>query len=66
MQGEIDFVDKFHNSPASTYGYEVRQKFKDRLQTSLLILSEFNPLSANFTKWSNTLKQSFGNSRRIV
>ena len=26
----------------------------------------FNPLSANFTKWSNTLKHFVGNSRRIV
>ena len=25
-----------------------------------------NPLSANPTKWSNTLKQFFGNSQRIV
>ena len=25
-----------------------------------------NPLSANATKWSNTLKQLVGNSRRIV
>ena len=25
-----------------------------------------NPLSANPTKWSNTLKQFVGNSRRIV
>ena len=26
----------------------------------------FNPLSANPTKWSNTLKQLLSNSRRIV
>ena len=26
----------------------------------------FNPLSANPTKWSNTLKQLVGNSQRIV
>ena len=41
MQGEINFVDKFHHSPASTYRYEVRLKFRDVLQISLLILSKF-------------------------
>ena len=30
----------------------------------ILMLS--NPLSANSTKWSNTLKQFVGNSRQIV
>ena len=29
-------------------------------------LTSFNPLSANPTKWSNTLKQFIGKSRRIV
>ena len=28
--------------------------------------SDFNPLSANPTKWSNTLKQFVGCSRNIV
>ena len=30
------------------------------------LLLEFNPLSANPTKWSNTIKQFVSNSRRIV
>ena len=29
-------------------------------------LKQLNPLSANPTKWSNTLKQIVGNNRRIV
>ena len=32
----------------------------------LLVRIEFNPLGANPTKWSNTLKQFVSNSRRIV
>ena len=32
----------------------------------LIIRSDLNPLSANPTKWSNTLKQFVGKSRRIV
>ena len=27
---------------------------------------DLNPLSANFTKWSNTLKNSFAKCRQIV
>ena len=30
------------------------------------LLLQFNPLSANPTKWSNTIKQFVSNSRRIV
>ena len=36
------------------------------LDPSLLLLKLFNPLSANPTKWSNTLKQFVGKSRQIV
>ena len=36
------------------------------LTQELLWNTSFNPTSVNFTKWSNTLKQFFGNRRRIV
>ena len=56
-------------TPATLHWISVRplQTFiRDHLHSLLLILGEFNPLSANPTKWSNTLKQFVGNSRRIT
>ena len=34
--------------------------------TYLVILTDLDPFSGNPTKWSSTLKQSVGKSRRIV
>ena len=36
-------------------------QFMDRM----MVLATINPLSGNPTKWSNTLKQFVGNSRRV-
>ena len=54
----------------------VLRKPKSKMMTKLYILqlmsenkkshTQLNPLSANPIKWSNTLKQFVGNSRRIV
>ena len=43
--------------------FALLNKLNDILWTTILII---NPLSANPTKWSNTLKQLLDNSRRIV
>ena len=42
------------------------QKCQVNEESIWVILSQFNPLSANPTKWSNTLQQFVGNSGRIV
>ena len=39
---------------------------KMRKFLELIIRKPFNPLSANATKWSNTLKQFVGNNGQIV
>ena len=42
------------------------QKCQVNEESIWVILSQFNPLSANPTKWSNTLQQFVGSSGRIV
>ena len=39
---------------------------EDFLEEGSKTCNAFNPLSANPTKWSNTLKQSVGKSQQIV
>ena len=46
------------NGVSISHQCSLRMRFED--------LWNFNPLSANPTKWSNTLKQFVGNSQRIV
>ena len=41
-------------------------KFETKRFELKCTLDMFNPLSANLTKWSNTLKQFVGNSQQIV
>ena len=41
-------------------------KFETKRFELKYTLDMFNPLSANLTKWSNTLKQFVGNSQQIV
>ena len=41
-------------------------RLRQILYKKAMSLSNFNPLSANPKKWSNILKQFFGNSRQVV
>ena len=38
----------------------------DHKKWQLILCPNINPLSANPTKWSNTLKEFVGNSQRII
>ena len=49
--------------------YSQTSNHKDLFQsdmTKLVLIAKVNPLSANPTKWSNTLRQIVGGCRRII
>ena len=67
IQPETEAV--FVNGAAWVYLYFQRdsKRFKEYIVDEVIKpLLDINPLSANPTKWQNTLKQFVGNSQRIV
>ena len=54
------------NSNLSLLWNSAFHKFLIKIAFPVLFLRFFNPLRANPTKWSNTLKQFVGNSRQIA
>ena len=54
-------IDLLYRCIAQTEAVAWRRSVK-----KVFLKIDLNPLSANPTKWSNTLKQFVGNSRRVV
>ena len=60
------FETVWSNSFLLTFNYRKCEKSINSTKDIVLEIPPINPLGVNSTKWSNTLKQFFGNSRRIV